>query len=126
MAAIHRLKIDSDILKTGAVSPALVEELFRTVDESIAYELEVAGGTAATSLPGIGSGAAQIETIQTFILVTDTSVTLSWNAANTSLTVATGQRRAVFIAYGVSTTTVPTIANSGSTTAIIQVMVGGT
>ena len=126
MAAIHRLKIESDILKTGAVSPLLLEELFRTVDESLAYELEVAGSTAATSLPGIGSGAAQIETVQTFILITDTSVTLGWNSANTSLTVTTGQRRAVFIAYGVSTTTVPTIANSGSTTATIQVMIGGT
>ena len=126
MAAIHRLKIESDILKTGAVSPLLLEELFRTVDESLAYELEIAGGTAATSLPGIGSGAAQIETIQSFILVTDTSVTLAWNGANTSLVVSSGQRRAVFIAYGVSSTTVPTIANSGSTTATIQVAIGGT
>ena len=126
MAAIHRLKIESDILKTGAVSPLLLEELFRTVDESISYELEIAGGTAATSLPGIGSGAAQIETIQSFILVTDTSVTLAWNGANTSLVVSSGQRRAVFIAYGVSSTTVPTIANSGSTTATIQVAIGGT
>ena len=126
MAAIHRLKIESDILKTGAVSPLLLEELFRTVDESISYELEVAASTAATSLPGFGSGAAQIETIQSFILVTDTSVTLSWNSANTSLVVGTGQRRAVFIAYGVSTTTVPTIANSGSTTATIQIVAGGT
>lgn len=126
MPAIHRLKIESDILKTGAVSPLLLEELFRTVDESVAYELEVAGSTSATSLPGFGSGAAQIETIQTFLLVTDTSVTLSWNGANTSLVVNTGQRRAVFIAHGVSTTTVPTIANSGSSTATIQVMAGGT
>ena len=126
MAAIHRLKIESDILKTGAVSPLLLEELFRTVDESISYELEVAGSTAATSLPGFGSGAAQIETIQSFICVSDTSVTLNWNGANTSMVVGTGQRRAVFIAYGVSTTTVPTIANSGSTTATIQIVAGGT
>ena len=126
MAAIHRLKIESDILKTGAVSPLLLEELFRTVDESLAYELEVAGSTSATSLPGIGSGAAQIETIQSFICVSDTSVTLNWNGANTSMVVGTGQRRAVFIAYGVSTTTVPTIANSGSTTATIQIVAGGT
>ena len=126
MAAIHRLKIESDILKTGAVSPLLLEELFRTVDESLAYELEIAGSTAATSLPGIGSGAAQIETIQSFILVTDANITLGWNSANTSMVVGTGQRRAVFIAYGVSSTTVPTVANSGSSTATIQVMIGGT
>lgn len=126
MAAIHRLKIDSDILKTGAVSPELVEELFRTVDESISYEIEVAGSTAATSLPGFGSGATQIETIQSFVCVSDVSVTLGWNGANTSLVVGAGQRRAVFIAYGVSTTTVPTIANSGSSTATLQIMAGGT
>lgn len=130
MAAIHRLKIDSDILKTGAVSPELVEELFRTVDESISYEIEVAGGTAATTLPGIGTGATQIQTIQSFVLITDTSVTLGWNSANTSLVVASGNRRAVFVAYGItydtSSLTAPTIANSGTATATIQVMLGGT
>lgn len=126
MAAIHRLKLNSDLLKTNAVSPELVEELFRTVDESVSYDAEVASGTTAASLPGFGSSAGQIETIQTFLLITDTSITLAWNGANTSLVVGSGQRRAVFIAYGVSTSTVPTVTNSGSTTATIQVMAGGT
>lgn len=126
MAAIHRLKIDSNLLKTNAVSPDLIEELFRTVDESIAYEVEVAGGVTAASLPGLGTADAAIATIQTFVLITDTSITLNWNGANTSLVVGSGQRRAVFIAYGVSTTTVPTVTNSGTATATVQVMAGGT
>lgn len=126
MPAIHRFKIDSDLLRTNAVSPELIEELFRTVDESISYEIEVADGVAATSLPGFGAGAAQIETIQTFILITNVNVTLNWNAANTSLVVAAGNRFAVFVAYGVSTTTVPTIANSSGSLATVQVLAGGT
>ena len=126
MAAIHRLKIESDLLKSNAVSPTLLEELFRTVDESISYELEIADGTAATNLPGFGTGAAQIETIQTFILITNINVTLSWNSANTNLIVGSGQRFAFFIAYGVSTTTVPTIANSSGSLATVQVIAGGT
>ena len=126
MAAIHRLKIESDLLKSNAVSPTLLEELFRTVDESISYELEIADGTAATNLPGFGTGAAQIETVQAFILMTNVNVTLNWNAANTSLVVASGNRFAIFIAYGVSTTTIPTIANSSGSLATIQVVAGGT
>ena len=125
-AAIHHLKITSDLLKSGAISPSMLEELFRTVDESISYDLEVGSGVTAASLPGFGTGAAAIETIQTFILVTDTSITLNWNGANTSLVVGSGQRRAVFMAYGVSSTIVPTVTNSGSTTATLQVMAGGT
>ena len=104
----------------------MLEELFRTVDESISYDLEVGAGVTAASLPGFGSGAAAIATIQTFILVTDTSITINWNGANTDLVVGSGQRRAGIIAYGVSTTTVPTVTNSGSTTATIQIMAGGT
>lgn len=126
MASIHQLNLETLLLKANALSPTLLYELFRNVDESISYELEIAGSTSATSLPGFGSGAAQIETIQTFVLITDTSVTLNWNAANTSLVVGTSERNAVFMAYGVSTTTVPTISNSGSTTALVQVLAGGT
>lgn len=126
MAAIHQINLETLLLKANALSPTLLYELFRTVDESISYELEIASGTGATTLPGFGSGAAQIETIQTFVLITDTSVTLNWNAANTSLVVGASQRNAVFMAYGVSTTTAPTIANSGSTTALVQVIAGGT
>ena len=126
MASIHQLNLETLLLKANALSPTLLYELFRTVDESISYELEIAGSTSATSLPGFGSSAAQIETIQTFVLITDTSITLNWNGANTSLVVGTSQRNAVFMAYGVSTTTVPTIANSGSTTALVQVLAGGT
>lgn len=126
MAAIHRLKIESDILKTGAVSPLLLEELFRTVDESISFTIEVAGSTAATSLPGFGSGAAQIETIQTLLVLSDQSVTLNINGANISMVVSTGNRYAAVLLFGISTTTVPTIANSGSSTANIIVLGGGT
>ena len=104
----------------------MLEELFRTVDESISYDLEVGSGVTAASLPGFGTGAAAIETIQTFIVVTDTSITINWNGANTNLVVGSGQRRAGIIAFGVSTTTVPTVTNSGSTTATIQIMAGGT
>lgn len=126
MAAIHRLKLNSDLLKTNAVSPELVEELFRTVDESVSYTIEVASGVTDTNLPGFGSGSAQIETIQTFILISDTTVVLNWNSADTTLSVGTGNRYAVFIAYGVSTTTVPHITNSTTGTATIAVMAGGT
>ena len=126
MAAINRLKIESDLLKTGAVSPLLLEELFRTVDESISYTIEVNGGTAATSLPGFGSGAAQIETIQTLLVLSDQNVTLNINAANISMVVGTGNRYAAVILFGISTTTVPTIANSGTSTANLIVLGGGT
>ena len=126
MAAIHHLKIASDLIKSGAISPELLEDLFRTVDESVSYELEVADGVTAASLPGVGSGSAAIETIQTFIFVTDTTMVLNWNGANTSLVVATGNRKAVFMAYGISTTTVPTVTNSSGSTATITVLAGGT
>ena len=125
-AAIHHCKIASDLIKSGAISPELLEDLFRTVDESISYELEVGDGVTAASLPGFGSGSAAIETIQTFIFMTDTTVTLNWNGANTSMVVATGDRKAIFMAYGVSTTTVPTITNSSGATAMITVLGGGT
>ena len=82
-------------------------------------------GVTAQSLPGFGSGAGQINTIQAFILITDTTITLNWNGANTSMVVAPGDRKAIFMAYGVTTTTVPTITNAGSTTAIINVLAGG-
>ena len=126
MAAIHHLKIASDLIKSGAISPELLEDLFRTVDESVSYELEVGDGVSAASLPGFGSGSAAIETIQTFIFVTDTTMVLNWNGANTSMVVATGDRKAVFMAYGVSTTTVPTVTNSSGSTATITVLAGGT
>lgn len=126
MAAIHRLKIESDLLKTGAISPPLLEELFRTLDESVSYTLEVAGSTSATSLPGFGSGAAQIETIQTLLVLSDQSVTLNINGANISMVVSTGHRYAAVLLFGVSTTTVPTIANSGASTANVIVLGGGT
>ena len=126
MAAIHHLKIASDLIKSGAISPELLEDLFRTVDESVSYELEVADGVTAASLPGFGSGSAAIETIQTFIFVTNTTMVLNWNGANTSMVVATGDRKAVFMAYGVSTTTVPTVTNSSGSTATITVLAGGT
>ncbi len=125
MAAIHKFKIVSDFIKAGAISPELLRELFRTVTESLAYEVAVASGVTATSLPGFGSSAGQITTIQTFIFITDTTVTLNWNGANISMVVAAGDRFAVFVAYGVSTTTVPTITNAGSTTATITVIAGG-
>lgn len=126
MAAIHHIKVASDLIRSGAVSPELLEDLFRTIDESVSYELEVGDGVTAAALPGFGAGAAAIETIQTFIFVTNTNITLNWNGANTSLVVATGNRRAVFMAYGVSTTTVPTVTNSSGLTATINVLAGGT
>ena len=126
MAAIHQLEISSKLIKSGAISPELLEDIFRTVNESVSYEVEVADGITAASLPGFGSGAAAIATIQTFIFMTDTKVTLNWNGANTSLVVAAGNRKAVFMAYGVSTTTVPTVTNSSGQTAIISVLAGGT
>ena len=126
MAAIHKLEISSKLIKSGAISPELLEDIFRTVNESVSYEVEVADGITAASLPGFGSGAAAIATIQTFIFMTDTNVTLNWNGANTSLVVAAGNRKAVFMAYGVSTTTVPTVTNSSGQTAIISVLAGGT
>ena len=126
MAAIHKLEIETSLLRTGALSPAVIEELFRTVDESISYELEVGSGVTDTNLPGFGSGDTQITTIQTFILITDTTVVLNWNGADTTLSVGTSERRAIFIAYGVSTSTVPHLTNSGSTTAIVTVVAGGT
>lgn len=126
MAAIHKLEIETSLLRTGALSPAVVEELFRTVDESISYELEVGSGVTDTNLPGFGSGDTQITTIQSFILISDTTVVLNWNGADTTLSVGTSERRAVFMAYGCSTSTVPHISNSTSGTAIIQVIAGGT
>ena len=126
MAAIHHLKIASDFIKATGAGEQLLEALFRSVDESLSYELEVASGVTAASLPGFGSGDAAIATIQTFVFTTDTTVTLNWNGANNSLVVATGNRFAVFMVWGVSTTTVPTITNAGSTTANIRVLAGGT
>jgi len=126
VAAIHRLKIDSDLLKTGAVSPQLLEELFRNVDESISYTLEVASGVTDVDLPGFGSGSAAIATIQTLIVISDTSVVLNVNGADISMVVATGNRYAVVILWGISTTTVPHITNSGTATATLIVMGGGT
>src|SRR3990167_3910783 len=126
MAAIHKREIETSLLRTGALSPAVIEELFRTVDESISYELEVGSGVTDTNLPGFGSGDTQIGTIETFILISDTTVVLNWNGADTTLSVGTSQRRAVFMAYGVSTSTLPHLTNSGSTTAIVQVIAGGT
>ena len=126
MAPIHKLEIETSLLRTGALSPAVIEELFRTVDESISYELEVGSGVTDTNLPGFGSGDTQIATIETFILISDTTVVLNWNGADTTLSVGTSQRRAVFMAYGVSTSTVPHITNSGSTMAIVTVVAGGT
>lgn len=131
MASIHRLKLDSDILRSGSISPELIEELFRTVDESVSYEIEVADGVSAADLPGFGTAATAIATIQTFLLITDRTITLGWNGAsgtnaNNSLVVGTGQRRAIFLAYGVSTTTVPTVSNSSGGIAILQVVAGGT
>ena len=126
MAAIHKLEIETSLLRTGALSPAVIEELFRTVDESISYELEVGSGVTDTNLPGFGSGDTQIATIETFILISDTTVVLNWNGADTTLSVGTSQRKAIFMAYGCSTTTVPHITNSGSTTATIEVVAGGT
>lgn len=126
MAAIHHMKIASDLIKSGVISPELLEDLFRTVDESVSYELEVGDGVTAAALPGFGTGSAAIQTIQTFIFTTDVNVTLNWNGANTSMVVATGDRRAVFMAFGVSTTTVPTITNSSGSTATITVLAGGT
>ena len=126
MAAIHRLKINSDLLKTGAVSPELREELFRTVDESISYQIEVGSGVTDTNLPGLGSADAAIATIQTLIVFSDTSVTLNVNGADISMVVATGNRYAGVILFGVSTATVPHITNSGSTTATLIVVAGGT
>ena len=120
------MKIASDLIRSGAISPALLEDLFRTVDESVSYELEVGDGVTAASLPGFGSGDAAIATIQTFIFTTDTNITLNWNGANSSLVVAAGNRRAVFMVYGVSTTTVPTVTNSSGLTATISVLAGGT
>lgn len=93
---------------------------------SISYEVEIGTGVTAQALPGFGSSAGQITTIQTFLFVTDTTITLNWNAANTSMVVGSADRRAVFMAYGVSTTTVPTVTNSGSTTATVTVLGGGT
>ena len=126
MSAVHHLKTTSDFIKSTGAGAQLVEELFRTVDESVSYELEVASGVTAAQLPGFGSGDAAIGTIQTFLFTTDTTVVLNWNGANNSLVVATGDRFAVFMVWGVSTTTVPTITNSGSTTANIRVLAGGT
>ena len=126
MAAIHHLKVTSDFIKSGLPGVKLLEELFRTVDESVGYELEVASGVTAASLPGFGTGDAAIATIQTFLFLTDTTVTLNWNGANSSLVVASGDRFAVFMVWGVSTITVPTITNSGTTTANIRVLAGGT
>ena len=126
MAAIHQLSLSSKLIKAGAISPVLLEELFRDVDESISYELDVAASVTDANLPGFGSGDTDITTIQTFILVTDTTIVLNWNGADTSMVVGSGQRRAVFLVYGVSTTTVPHVSNSGATTAKIQVLSGGT
>ena len=126
MAAICNLQIQSKLIKSGAISPELLEDLFRTVNESVSYEVEVANGITAASLPGFGTGAAAIETIQVFIFMTDTNITLNWNGANTSLVVAAGNRKAVFMAYGVSTTTVPTVTNSSGLTATITILAGGT
>lgn len=117
--------MSSDFIKSGAISPELVKDLFRTVTHSLSYEVTVASGVTATALPGFGASAGQITTIQTFIFITDTTVTLNWNGANISMVVASSDRYAVFIAYGISTTTVPTITNAGSTTATISVMAGG-
>ncbi len=126
MASIHHLKITSDLIKSSLISPDLIQELFRNVDESISYEIDVAASVTDANLPGFGSGDTDITTIQTFILITDTTIVLNWNAADTSMVVASGDRFAVFIAYGVSTTTVPHVTNSGSTVASVTVMAGGT
>ena len=126
MAALHQINLSNNLIRSGAISPMLVQELFRSVDESVSYELEVGDGVTAAALPGFGSGDTAIATIQTFVLITDRNITLSWNGANTSIVVASGDRYAIFIAYGVSTTTVPTFTNSSGWTATIQVMGGGT
>ena len=125
-AAIHHLKVASDLIKSGVISPELLEDLFRTVDESVNYELEVADGVTAAALPGFGSADTAIATIQTFILTTNVNLTLNWNGANTSLVVASGDRKAIFMTYGVTTTTVPTVTNSSGSTATITVLAGGT
>ena len=125
-AAIHRLKFESDLLKTGAISPPLLEELFRTVDESVSYSLEVASGVTDTDLPGFGSGNAAIATIQSLVVLSDKNVVLNVNGADISMIVSTGHRYACVILWGISTTTVPHITNSGTDTATLIVLGGGT
>lgn len=126
MASIHHLEIVSDLIRSGLICPELTRDLFRTVDESISYEIDVASGVTDADLPGFGSGDTQITTIQTFVLFTDTTLVLNWNGADSSLVVASGDAWAAFIVYGVSTTTVPHVTNSQAGTATVVVMAGGT
>jgi len=99
---------------------SLIKDLAQTVDKSIVYEGQIPASTGPVTLPDIGAGTFDISTITTFMLYTDTAITLNWNSADLTLSADS-----VFIAFNCSTTTAPTVTNSQSSAANILMIVGG-
>jgi hypothetical protein len=126
MSSIIDFKGVLHVLSADVVMPAFALHNAIAVDESVfGGPIELANGASNVALPGIGAGAADITTVETFWFLAYGVITLTWNGAAVVLN-GTATAPALFMAHHTSTTTIPLLSNSSGATVLVRWLFGGT
>ena len=126
MADIFRLHIKAELISADGTPPKTYD-LFRTVDESAMYRIELAAGATDQSLVLTGTGG--IETYQCLLVIVDRACTIRPGGGSTTTFTITGtpQDPAAFLLWRTSQNVTPTISNNDlSNITNVVVVAGGT
>ena len=97
----------------------------QAIQEGHGERVVVANGASNVALPGIGTGALDITTVQVFAFIAFGVLTLVWNGGSATTLNGSEDTPAGFIIFRTSNTAIPTVSNSSGAAVEAFVMKGG-